>query len=294
MYAEMKPSLEIRPLRAANLADADELREAAGWNQAVVDWRRLLALNPKGCFVAKWDGKTVGTVTTTCYGGEVAWLGMMLVDPAFRRRGVSLDLLKHAIKHLKAQKIRCIKLDASPQGQQVYKKLGFKAEWPLHRWKWQGSVMDLLKHRVPRDIFLRELEAKDLPKIKELDQRIFGADRGRLLQTLLAGASRATVWDLYSDIESYGMIRPGVAADYLGPVVSTSEHHAHILVRDLISRSRQEVIYWDIPDRNTKAAEVAESIGFELQRPLSRMYLGRNIARGIPESIYAISDPATG
>jgi RimJ/RimL family protein N-acetyltransferase len=294
MYLEMKPSLEIRGLRASDLAVADELRGAAGWNQSVVDWRRILALNPKGSFLATWDGKKIGTITTTRYGEDLAWIGMVLVEPSFRRRGVANDLLKHAIKYLKANNVKCIKLDATPQGQQVYKKLGFKQEWNLHRWEWKGSVQDLLRHRVPRDIFLRELDPCDLPKIKILDRRVFGADRGRLIQALLAGAIRATVWDLYSDIESYGIIRPGVDADYLGPVVSTSEHHAHLLIRDLISRSQQERIYWDIPDDNVKAEEIAESIGFEVQRPLVRMYMGKNIAKGDPGSMYAITDPATG
>ncbi len=293
VHLEMKPSLEIRPLKAADLLFADGLRATAGWNQSVLDWKRILALNPGGCFVATWGGQPVGTVTTVRHGEHLGWIGMALVDEAHRRRGVALDLLKHAVKHLKAQKVTCIKLDADSKGQQVYKKLHFKADWPLHRWEWTAAE-DVMKHRVPRDMFLRELDSKDLGKILELDREVFGADRGRLLHAMLADAFRSTVWDLYSDIESYGMIRPGADADYLGPVVSTSEHHAHILIRDLISRSKQKLIYWDIPDSNEKAQKIAEGLGFKPVRALMRMRLGRDVGKGIPESQYAISDPATG
>ncbi len=289
----MKPSLEIRPLTAADLGFADCLRESAGWNQCLLDWKRILALNPGGCFVAEWGGEPVGTVTTVRHGEKLGWIGMALVETAHRRRGVANDLLKHAVKHLKSQKVKCIKLDAAPHGQQVYKKIGFKAEWPLHRWEWRAAE-DVIDHRVPRDMFLRELDPDDLEKIRELDREVFGADRGRLIQAMLADAVRSTVWDLYSDIESYGMIRPGADADYLGPVVSTSEHHAHILIRDLISRSKSKLIYWDIPDSNKKAQAIAETLGFKAVRPLMRMCLGRDVVPGIPESQYAISDPSTG
>ncbi|MFV1994274.1 MAG: GNAT family N-acetyltransferase [Verrucomicrobiales bacterium] len=290
----MKTSLAIRSLTADDLGFADEVRVAAGWNQTRIDWKRLLALNPQGCFVAEWEGVPVGTVTTTCFGDSSAWIGMVLVRPNFRKKGVATDLLKHAIKYLKGRKIKCIKLDAATQGQAVYKKLGFKPLWRLHRWEWKGSREDLMRHRVPRDIFLRELDTRDLPKVMELDREVFGVDRSRLINALLADAVRSTVWDLYSDIESYGMIRPGAEADYLGPVVSTSEHHAHIVIRDLISRSSSEHIYWDIPDSNKKAREIAVSIGFEKVRPLLRMCAGRDSGAGIPESQYAITDPSTG
>ena len=293
MHLKMKPSLEIRPLKVADLLFADGLRATAGWNQSVLDWKRIMALNPSGCFVATWGNEPVGTVTTVCHGENLGWIGMALVEEAHRRRGVAPELLKHAVKHLKAQGATCIKLDAESRGQQVYKKLNFKPEWPLHRWEWRADE-DVIDHRVPRDIFLRELDPKDLEKILQLDREIFGADRGQLLQAMLADAFRSTVWDLYSDIESYGMIRPGADADYLGPVVSTSEHHAHILIRDLISRSKQKMIYWDIPDANKEAQKIAKDLGFEPVQSLMRMRLGRDVGKGIPESQYAISDPATG
>ena len=90
------------------------------------------------------------------------------------------------------------------------------------------------------------------------------------------------------------MIRPGAHADYLGPVISTSEHHAQILIRDLISRSKQKLIYWDIPDSNENAQVIARSLGFKRDLSLVRMCLGRDVVPGVPESQYAISDPATG
>src|SRR5688572_11538652 len=98
---------------------------AAGWNQTPADVRRLLTLGPGGCFAA-WDaGRVVGTATTTPYGAELAWVGMVLVDPAYRRRGVATALMGAALDHLRRRGVTTVKLDATPAGRMLYERLGF-------------------------------------------------------------------------------------------------------------------------------------------------------------------------
>src|SRR5437870_2531869 len=74
-------NVQFRLMTAADLDFADSLRALAGWNQTRNDWRRLLTHEPRGCFIAEWDGSPAGTSTTTCYGTDLAWIGMVLVDP---------------------------------------------------------------------------------------------------------------------------------------------------------------------------------------------------------------------
>jgi len=115
----------------ADLAAADELRRLAGWNQKPRDWQRLLAFEPRGCFVALRNGAVVGTVTTTVYGTALAWIGMMLVHPEHRRTGIATRLMNRALEYLNHRKVSGVKLDATPAGQPVYEKLGFVPEWRL-------------------------------------------------------------------------------------------------------------------------------------------------------------------
>src|SRR3954465_129988 len=92
----MPPSvLCIREMTLADLAIGMHLKDQAGWNQREDDWRRLLAMQPDGCFLAELDGTPVGTVTT-CRFGPVAWIAMMLVDSRFRHRGIGRKLMTHA------------------------------------------------------------------------------------------------------------------------------------------------------------------------------------------------------
>ena len=90
------------------------LKDAAGWNQTEKDWQRLLALDSNGCFAAVKDGRLVGTTTTTRYGSDLAWIGMVLVDAQERRQGIATQLMNVAMDYLK-DKVATVKLDATPQ-----------------------------------------------------------------------------------------------------------------------------------------------------------------------------------
>ena len=90
--------LKLRTMTPMDAPVALALSEQAGWNQGDADWRRFLAMEPEGCFVAETNGEPVGT-TVTCVFGGVAWIGMVLVDPRARRRGVATGL--------KDWKVRC-------------------------------------------------------------------------------------------------------------------------------------------------------------------------------------------
>ena len=75
-----------------------------------------MLLEPSGCFAARVGGRLIGTVTTTTYGRSVAWIGMMVVDPDFRRKGIGTALMRRAIDHVQGRGVRVLKLDATPAG----------------------------------------------------------------------------------------------------------------------------------------------------------------------------------
>ena len=120
--------LQIRLMDTRDLDFADSVRAAANWNQTKQDWERFVACEPRGCFVAEWEGSPAGTATTTYYGPELGWIGMLLVHPEFRKRGIGTGLLRHCIASLTQREAKGIKLDATPIGQRLYERLGFTAE----------------------------------------------------------------------------------------------------------------------------------------------------------------------
>src|SRR5687767_7736628 len=98
----------IRCLRDEDLADCMRLKEAAGWNQTVADWRALLRCTPLGCFGIEVEGRVVASATAVTNEG-VGWVGMVLTDPLFRGRGFATALMNHSLEYLDSR-VETVKL----------------------------------------------------------------------------------------------------------------------------------------------------------------------------------------
>ena len=287
----MNSSLRLRKLIATDLPFADSLRAQAGWNQTLADWQRFLAMDPEGCFLAEWNGAPAGTATTTIYGPQLAWIGMVLVDPDYRRRGIGRALLQRCIDYLQGQKVRCIKLDATPLGQPVYAGLGFKDEWTLTRWERAGAGLC----GVPASSGMRPWREGDERRIAPLDALAFGVPRQRLMRALAQESRGALVLEHEADQPvAFGLLQNGSSALHLGPIVAASADCAIRLIEALLTRGDAERVLWDIPDPNAAAREWAEHNGFTRQRSLTRMYLGENGTPGDPQKQFALAGPEVG
>jgi len=276
-------------MTASDLAFADSLRASAGWNQTLSDWQRLLAYEPDGCFLAEWEGSPAGTATTTRYGRDLAWIGMVLVHPDYRRRGIGLALLQQCLDYL--QDVRCIKLDATPLGRGLYQQLGFQEEWNLTRWEGacapaQGTIL------APK---LHPWEASLAEDRELLDEQAFGVSRRTMVEQLAKDSARALISrDASKRLDGYGMLREGARALYLGPVVANEPEVGMKLIKQLTAGTGRKTLYWDIPEQNSAAIKLAQKLGLRPQRQLLRMFRGQNRCPGNPLYQFAIADPAMG
>lgn len=280
--------MEIAVMTERHLPAADELRRLAGWNQTAEDWHTLFSLEPNGCFVAIEHGQVIGTVTSTTYGPQLAWIGMMLVHPDHRRRGIGTRLMRTVLDHLQSRGIACIRLDATPAGRPVYEKLGFVAEWTLTR----HHARSVLGSRESRST--RELAEADWPAVEKLDSSVFGVARTRVLRKLAQGSRSALAWPAGSAVLGYGMLRPGSQSDYLGPLVCACPDPLLSLISTLLHAADGRSVFWDIPDENALATDLAKRFGFSPVRPLTRMRFGLNSVRTNFAAQLAIADPSVG
>src|SRR4051812_20757897 len=131
--AHSDPQLSpVSPLREAELADAEALVTEAGWNQVAADWRAFLALGTV-YGVRTPTGQVIATAATLPYGGGFAWISMVLVSAAWRRRGLASVLLNRCVGDLLARGFVPV-LDATPAGRAVYTGLGFQDSWSFQRY----------------------------------------------------------------------------------------------------------------------------------------------------------------
>ncbi|MBI5684396.1 MAG: GNAT family N-acetyltransferase [Verrucomicrobia bacterium] len=293
--------LHIRQMTPADIPFGMEMKTAAGWNQVESDWRAFLSYNPDGCFIAEWDGQPVGTTTTTIHDGKVAWIGMVLVHPGFRRLGIGKALLQHAIAWLQQRGVPCIKLDATPAGKTVYVPLGFRDEYELER------VETVAEAGVggQRSEVRIEAGGHERDAIRALDTEAFGVPRPAVLQRLL-GEHPDLCWTISHPTSSplplssspstpsgFLLARPGANAWHLGPWVARSNETAETLLRACLTRLAGQRVFADVPV-NHPARQLVTRYGFKSQRPLTRMWLGCNDWPGNPALTYAVADPAKG
>lgn len=290
----MNAALRLRSLTLDDLAFADALRAQEGWNQTLTDWKRFLAMAPEGCFLAEWEGEPAGTATTTVYGPELAWVGMVLVNVRFRGRGIGHALLECCLGHLRGRGVRCIKLDATPKGKAVYETLGFREEWTLQRWERAGrSDPD---RRAASGSGESALSPADAAETAAFDARIFGVERRTLLDALAPAGPAMVNRNRAGAIDGFGMLRRGARAAYLGPsTVSNATAGAELVEKLLgVPEAAGPLTFWDVPDCNRAAVACARTHGFQPQRPLTRMFLGDNAHPGVPEQVWALAGPEVG
>ncbi len=266
----------IREMTTGDVDFGLSLGEMSGWNQVRTDWLRIVNYEPQGCFVGMINRTPVSTITTTTYGTELAWIGMMLVHPDYRRQGIASALMKHAIAWLDERQIQCIKLDATPAGAPVYEQLGFQNEWNFHRYSREGE---------PSETFVEATSSTF--EIHSIDEAAFGVNRSNWLQRLAAD-SHAETYD-----SDFGMLRSGRLATYLGPVIAEKSSTAEALIGQLLAKTNGPV-FWDVPGPNATAVELAEQFGFQQVRPLTRMWRGKKLVPGLVEHQFALASPATG
>ncbi len=262
------------------------LKRKAGWNQTEADWRRFLALEPTGCFVAEYAGEAVGT-TTTCVFGHVAWIAMVLVAQAQRGRGIGTALLEHALAYLEARDVHSVRLDATAAGRPLYERLGFVAQYGLVRWAGTPQIgCGEARAQVYAEDYLEPLAA--------LDEEATGADRRRLLARL-ADEYPEMAWFTTDggELTAYLMARGGDPATQIGPCVAALERDGWALLTAALAQRRGEPVLVDIPEENAAATDVARTAGLTAQRTFTRMCRGEPVADRV-EMVWASSGPEKG
>jgi GNAT superfamily N-acetyltransferase len=283
--------MNIRIMTAGDIPAGVRLKEIAGWNQTTTDWNRFLDASPRGCFVAEVNSKVCGTVTTIVFENRFAWVGMVLVDPEFRNKGIGTKLLERAIQYLDDLKTATLKLDATPQGKPLYEKLGFVSEYEIERWTLQRSLPE---DRKVSDVYGPQTSELS-PEILEIDRVVFGANRSSLLKSLHREAPEFTVSvSIEGVIQGYALARHGAFADHLGPWMAKTSGAAEEILEIFVSRSARQTLIVDYIKANKMARELLERFGFGYSRALTRMHRGTNRFRGKPEVLCAILGPEFG
>jgi GNAT superfamily N-acetyltransferase len=271
-------------MTAGDVAGGHALSRASGWNQRAEDWTLLLGSNP-GRFVAAVEpgGRIVGTAGASCYGRDLAWVCMVLVDAGARGQGVGTRLMEEVLGRLGDMAV--VGLDATPLGRPVYAKLGFAegstfvrmgTEWAAPRAE-AGTA--------------RTVAPPELDAILALDRAVFGANRAHVLRW--ASAQAGGQWAGQARPAGYCFGRLGEHSRHVGPIVANDVETGRVLLTSALASVTGRVIVdasADVPGW----IPALETMGFREQRPLHRMYRHSARAPGDPARQLAIFGPEFG
>ena len=126
--------LRLRNLVQSDVGFVTQFCMLEEWDKIPQDIERYIECEPDGCFIAEVDGRAAGHVFSISY-GHVGWIGLLIVHPYYRRKGLGAELMKKAIEYLHRLGTNIIQLEALPNSVDFHKKLGFREEFESLRFK---------------------------------------------------------------------------------------------------------------------------------------------------------------
>lgn len=279
----------IGRLAPSELADAEALVAASGWNQVAADWGIFLALGT--VYAVRNGARVIATAATLPYGDICAWISMVLVDAAWRRRGLATRLLRQCIDDIRATGAVPV-LDATPAGRAVYRQLGFEDAWGFARLTSPRRTGALPAGDAAIDV--RPISDAVWPDLCAYDAAVFGVDRSALLARMRGRLPAANLCAMRAGrITGLLLGRDGRTSAHLGPLIAEDETTALALLARALPLLEGNV-YIDLADAKSAVREALQASGFAPQRPFTRMLHGRAASFDDAGQTYAVIGPEFG
>ena len=274
--------MKIRNLKPEALAEVKKLCDMVHWPLTIQDIRRLYELEPDGWFCTETDDQYVGQamgITT----GSLGCLGMVIIHEDYRRRGIGTSLTTHALNYLRNRGAQTIRLDATPEAYNIYRKLGFFDEFPVYHYI-GGVASD--NPPLTKILETKPVRAGDLEGIIEFDKRLLGVSRAKILKALF-NDSRTFLLRQGNEIQGYVMCRGTTRLHWLGPFVANDVPSAEKLLQQVLTEFSDREIRLGVPGINSSAITLFHKYGFRAEFEITRMYYGLNLVGENTQFIFA-------
>lgn len=253
-----------------------------GWNPGLDDAQAFYQADPEGFFVATLGNEIVACISVVNHTADMAFLGFYIVDPAFRGKGIGLELWNYAIRHAGQ---RTISLDGVPEQQANYRKSGFELSGQTTRFS--ASVQGAPSKEVTA------ASADDIATLIDMEATASGVAKTSFLTAWFEGTATRQTLIVKSEGRIIGLatVRQCQEGAKIGPLVAENAGTAEALIRHAATLF-DGPLFIDLPGNALVLRQLCQEIGFFAGFETARMYRG---SFDVPDApIFAIATMEVG
>jgi ribosomal protein S18 acetylase RimI-like enzyme len=274
---------QVRELTAADASAAIALSSAQGFRDRTRFYELVLRTSTCQALAGVVDGHVIATGIGTV-NGPVGWLGGIVVDAQFRRRGIGRAITEELCRRLRAAGCVTLSLESTDAGRPLYEQLGFRLATHYHQL--QADHLPI-PPAPPDGASVRRLATADLPAIYELDRRATAEDRSATLRVLAeAGVSDGGAaeplpgaggnWVLERDGALAGFLLPAERA-YGAVIAPGSEDGLYLLDLHRFVVPAGAHVRAGVPDEHVAAWRELQARGWQETWQAPRLLLGPDV-----------------
>ncbi len=276
-------ALVAQRMTLADVPKLHELSVGVGWMHRPQDWEMVLSLG-EGVFAVDEIGRAVGSAMWFPMGDDLASVGMVIIAPRLQEQGAGRWLMDQLLARTGS---RDLTLNATRIAYRLYISLGFLPECKV--FQHNGVVVD--NPEVPPGA--RPMQASDEAAIRELDAVAIGADRGKILDRLLA-VSTGTVLERDGLIVGYALSRRFGRGRVVGPIVALDELDAIALASPHVRDRAGKFLRVDTREQVGPLRDYLVASGLRLHDTAITMSKGERRTIPGPQRIFGLINQAIG
>ena len=232
-------AVQYRRMRADDLPAAHKLSLSALWPHRLDDWKFIKDLGEG--IVAESDAGIIGTSMCWLHGPDHASLGMTIVAPDHRRRGIAAELISRILKEVGE---RTVLAHTHASGVRFFENVGFVQTGLVHQH--QGSVFRTPFVSLGAGERIRPISARDEAALGELSKRAVGMPRATVIKHLMDVASLVGI-DRYGELIGFAALRKFGHGYVIGPVVAPDAVRAQALIAHWAGTNAGSFVRVDVP-----------------------------------------------
>ena len=211
------------------------------------------------------DGQTIATGSAPIYDGQFAFIGLYIVEPAYRGKGYGLSLTQAMLAHggdLNAG------LDGVEAMAERYARLGFRT---AHRSVRHGFIPTSRRNVTAEIVPLAQVPFAELA---DYDRRHFLAPRTNFLEAWITQPHAVALGFVDGDrLQGYGVLRQCCSGYKIGPLFAEQPEIAEALFNALCNNAIGQPVFIDMPEPNQAASKLAAKYEMKPFFACQRMYL---------------------